>query len=152
MRRNSSRRDRRLATWCAAAGFAAAATLAVEPDPAAYAAWSAPGSGTAAAAAATMPTGTPPAASVSGRSVTISWAAVTTTNGAAVAGYVISRYNALNGSRASVGASCSGIVTSTTCTELNVPAGTWIYTDEPVQLTWTGGESQPSNSVTLPPT
>ncbi|HEX6489406.1 MAG TPA: hypothetical protein VF137_11130 [Candidatus Dormibacteraeota bacterium] len=113
------------------------------------AAWSAPGSGAATAAAAVMPTGTAPAASASGSSVTVSWPAATFQNGAAVAGYVIKRYNAINGSVAAVGSGCSGIVTTTSCTEQSVPSGAWIYTDTPVQLTWTGGESSPSNSITV---
>lgn len=50
----------------------------------------------------------------------------------AVAGYVIDRFDAASGIQATIGAGGSGTVATTTCTELNVPAGTWIYTDTPV--------------------
>jgi hypothetical protein len=72
---------------------------------------------------------------------------VTLASGAVVAGYTVQRYNAINGTPASVGAGCSGTVTTTSCTELNVPAGSWVYTETPVQQSWTGTESAPSQPV-----
>jgi hypothetical protein len=36
---------------------------------------------------------------------------------------------------------------TTTCTEDNVPSGTWVYTDTPVQQNWTRTASADSNSV-----
>jgi hypothetical protein len=71
-------------------------------------------------------------------------------NGTAVAGYTISRYNVSTGASATVNASCSGTVTSTTCTEDSVPAGTWAYADTPVQDHWTGGQSPESAPVLVP--
>lgn len=121
---------------------------ALAATPAAFAAWSAGGSGSGGAAATTMPTGSAPAGSASFTTVTISWTPVTMADGAAVQGYVIARYNATNGTQATVGASCSGVVTTTTCTETSVPAGTWIYTDTPVEQGWTGGASAASNTIT----
>ena len=97
-----------------------------------------------------MPTGAAPTGSATGSSVTIRWPAVTLSNGAPVGGYVISRFNALDGSAAIVGAGCSGVVTTTTCTEQSVPAGSWIYTDTPVLLSWTGGASPASAPIVVP--
>ena len=118
--------------------------------PTALAAWSASGTGQGGAAAATMPTGVSPTGSATVSSVTIRWTAVTLSNGAPVAGYVISRFNALNGSAATVGPGCAGVVTTTTCTELSVPSGAWIYTDTPVLQSWTGGASPASAPIVVP--
>ena len=115
--------------------------------PAVLAAWSALGTGHAGAAAATMPAGGQPAGSATGSAVTVRWPAVALSNGVPVAGYVISRFNAINGAQATVGAGCSGLITTTTCTELSVPPGTWIYTDTPVQVSWTGGASPASAPI-----
>ena len=113
----------------------------------AFAAWTATGQGEAAAAATSMPAGNAPAVSVSGSSVSLRWTAASFPDGTPVQGYIVNRYGA-NGSPQTVGPGCSGTVTSTTCTESNVPAGQWTYTDTPVQLSWTGQESPPSNVVT----
>lgn len=116
----------------------------------ALAQWSSPGSGPSAGAAATMPAGNAPAGSATGSSVSVRWTAATFASGSPVGGYVISRFDAVNGSQATVGPGCSGVVTSTTCTELSVPSGTWVYTDTPVQASWTGSASSPSGAVTVP--
>jgi hypothetical protein len=118
--------------------------------PTATAAWSTTGSGNAAGAAAVMPTGTAPTGTASSTSVTISWSAAQLSSGTAVAGYTINRYNAATGASATVGAGCSGVVTTTTCTESSVPAGTWVYTDTPVEMSWTGGASPDSATITVP--
>ncbi len=115
----------------------------------AVAAWTAAGTGSAGAAAVTMPNGNPPSAGASGSSVTVTWTAAKFATGAAVAGYTVQRFDAVNGAQATVGAGCSGVVTTTTCTELGVPAGTWTYTDTPVQDSWTGAASPASNPVTV---
>ena len=117
--------------------------------PRALAAWSATGTGPAGAAATTMPAGAQPAVSVSGSSVTVRWSAATLPGGAAVSGYIITRINAVNGSAATVGAGCSGIITTTTCTEVVVPSGTWVYTDTPMQDNWTGTASPPSGAASV---
>lgn len=113
------------------------------------AAWSAPGSGPAAGAAATMPTGGAPAAAATSGSVTVRWPAVAMSNGTPVAGYLVKRFDATTGAAATVGPGCSGIINTTTCTEQSVPVGTWVYTDTPVQLSWTGGQSPPSPPITV---
>lgn len=125
------------------------ATIALAPTPAALAGWSAQGSGHGAGAAAVMPTGTAPTGRAAGVTVTISWSAAAFQNGTAVAGYVVGRYNASTGATETVGAGCTGVVTTTACTEQSVPAGTWLYTDTPVQMVWTGGQSPQSAPVTV---
>lgn len=124
---------------------ALASILATE----AFAAWSTAGSGSAAGAAASMPAGNTPKASASGTNVTVNWSQATLSSGAALEGYVMERQNASTKAVASVEAECSGIVTTLTCTEHNVPPGTWIYTDTPVEQKWKGAASSPSNSVTV---
>ena len=115
----------------------------------ALAAWSGRGVGQAGAAAATMPSGLAPTGSATGTSVSLRWPAVALSSGAPVQGYVIRRFNALNGAAATVGAGCSGVIAATTCTELSVPPGAWIYTDTPVQLSWTGHMSPASATITV---
>lgn len=127
------------------------ATLAFLAHPlAAMAQWSAGGTGSGGAAATTMPTGATPTATARGNQVLVRWPAATLGSGTAVAGYDIRRYNAVNGSQVSIGAGCAGIITTTSCIEQSVPSGTWYYTDTPVQASWTGGESSPSATVTIP--
>ena len=123
------------------------AVLALVPAAAALGAWSADGSGSAAGAATTMPTGGTPRAGASGNTVTVSWPAADLGNGTAVAGYVIERIDVASGVQAAAGGSCSGVVTALTCTDQPVPNGSWTYTDTPVQDSWTGGQSQSSNTV-----
>jgi len=124
--------------------------LGVVLTPLAEAAWSGSGSGTATALADTMPSGNRPSAAGSSSNVTLRWPAAVFPGGGSVAGYVIRRFNAANGAEATVGAGCSGTVTTTTCTEASVPSGAWIYTDTPVQHTWSGAQSTASAVVTLP--
>ncbi len=126
------------------------ASIYCVPANQAIAAWSAGGSGTAAGAAATMPNGNTPTASANVTAVTVAWNAATLTGGTPVSGYVIQRYNAVNGAPAIVGGTCAGVVTATSCSE-TVAAGTWVYTDTPVEANWTGGASSPSNPVTVGP-
>lgn len=139
---------RRRAFWLVPAALIVPAALTATP--AAFAAWSANGSGSSGAAATTMATGHAPTGSVFSSQVTLSWTAAPMASGAAVQGYVISRFNALNGSPATVGAGCSGVITTTSCTENSVPSGTWIYTDTPVEQSWTGTASPASQSITVP--
>ena len=110
--------------------------------------WSAGGEGSAAGAASTMPGGNAPTARASGNVVAVTWLAASFPDGTNVAGYTVRRYNAATGAPGTVGGSCSGVVTATTCTDQPVPNGSWVYADTPVQLTWTGAESPAGNTVT----
>jgi hypothetical protein len=127
-----------------------ALSLALVPASSALATWATHGSGTATGAASVMPTGSTPAGTVAGSSVTVSWPASTLPGGAPVGGYIVNRFDAVNGAPATVGSGCSGVVANTTCTEQSVPAGSWEYTVTPVQLNWTGGESPDSAAVVVP--
>jgi hypothetical protein len=126
----------------------AASSLLVPTE--AWAVWSASGTGSAAGAAAVVPTGATPSASVSGTSVLVSWSAASLSSGTSVAGYTVSRYDATTDAQAVVGAGCSGVVTTTSCTETSVPAGNWVYTDTPVEVNWTGAASGQSSAVVVP--
>ncbi len=132
-----------------AAMLALALGVAFAPATTAAATWAVEGSNSGAGAAATMPTGSAPSGAVVGTSVTVSWSTAELSNGTAVAGYVIERFNTSTGAQATVGAACSGTVTATSCTESAVAAGTWVYTDTPVEASWTGGASPDSAVVTV---
>ena len=140
-----NRPGRTIVSLIAAVIAAAICTAPIHP---AAAAWGLSGSGAGAGAATTMPTGKVPTSRAGGSTVTIVWNAATFGNGTPVAGYVIQRINAVNGSPAPAGGSCAGVVTTTSCSE-TAPSGTWVYTDTPVQNNWTGGTSPASNSVTV---
>src|SRR5919205_1152276 len=86
------------------------------------AAWSGSGSGTGGVRATTMGSGNTPSARAPllSTSVTVTWSASSYGNGATVQGYVVKRYNAVTGSAATVGASCNGIRSGTSCTESGV--------------------------------
>jgi hypothetical protein len=85
---------------------------------------------------------------VSNRSVTVSWSATTLPGGAAVAGYVVRRYSS-TGTVQTIGAGCAGTVTAASCTETDLPAGSWRYSVEPKQGNWTGPESGQSTAVSV---
>jgi hypothetical protein len=114
------------------------------------AAWSAQGSGAGSGAALVMPSGNTPSAAVTSTDVTVRWPAATLPNGAPVGGYIVRRYDATTGGVQAAGPACDGSVTSTTCTEHNVPSGSWTYTDTPVLAGWSGGESSRSSPITVP--
>ena len=126
----------------------AAAALVLSIAARADAAWSASGTGQAESLATVMPSGSQPVARVSGSDVSLRWAAATFPGGSPVAGYVIHRSDP-NGTAATVLANCAGTIATTTCTEHNVPAGTWTYTDSPVQNNWTGPPSPASAAVVV---
>lgn len=124
--------------------------IGLAPAGDAWAAWTASGGGGAAGAATVMPIGVAPTGGAMGTSVTVTWPAAKLASGAAVAGYVVKRYSSTNGTPATVGASCSGVITTTSCTESSVAAGSWVYTDTPVMVNWTGGESADSGVIVVP--
>ena len=65
-----------------------------------------------------------------------------------VTGYTVKRYDA-GGSPHPVGAACSGTLTVTTCTENNLPGGSWRYAITPVRANWKGTESPKSTAVVV---
>jgi hypothetical protein len=85
-----------------------------------------------------------------GSSVTVSWTAATLSGGGTVTTYTVRRYDT-GGNPQTVGSNCSGTVTGLSCTELNVPNGTWQYSVTPVMSSWVGAESARSTiSVPVP--
>ena len=114
---------------------------------AAWAAWTAPGTGAGAAKATMVNAGNTPTVSANSSAVTVSWAQSTLVGGGAVDGYVVKRYNASDVLQ-SIGANCSGTITALTCTENNVPSGTWKYSVTPKKASWNGAESAKA-SVTV---
>jgi hypothetical protein len=142
--RPSRPRQRRRAALVAATGVVA---FVLASGAVASAAWIAAGSGRAYSAAQTVNAGSQPTASAAGSSVTVSWTASTISGGAAVGGYTIKRYTS-GGVLQTTGANCSGTIAGLTCTELNVPNGTWQYSVTPVRDNWVGTES-PKRSVTV---
>ena len=133
--------------WAAIAPLVAIPVV-LGPTSIAQASWSASGAGTGAGAATTMPTGTAPTGRASSTAVTINWAVAHMANGTAVAGYEVTRYNA-SGTQTTVNAACSGVITTTTCTEQQVGTGSWYYTVTPVQGNWTGGQGPDSAPITV---
>ena len=106
--------------------------------------------GNGAAAAAAVNQGSTPTVTAAGRTLTVSWTASTLSSGQPVAGYVVKRYNATTQVLQTIGSSCSGTVTATTCAEAKVPGGQWVYSVTPVIGTsWQGPESVKSLPVTV---
>ena len=114
---------------------------------AAWAAWTSSGTGAGAAHATMVNAGNTPTVSANSSAVTISWAPSTLVGGGAVDGYVVKRYNASDVQQ-SIGANCSGTITTLTCTENSVLSGTWKYSVTPKKASWTGAESA-KTSVTV---
>ena len=140
------RRPHRAATLVAAglAGFVLASTATVS------AAWSPGGSGRGYSAGQSVNAGPQPSLAATGSSVTVSWTATTLSGGGTVGTYTVQRYDTA-GNPQTVGSNCSGTVTGLSCTELNVPNGTWRYSVTPVVGAWKGAASTRSTiSVPVP--
>jgi hypothetical protein len=122
------------------AAIAAAAVVATGLPAQAEGSWHPASSGSAAGYSKSrqLPAGLQPTAAVSGRNVAVSWTAPS--GGAPPSGYLIQRYN-LSGAAQTIGSSCSGVVTATSCTEQAVAPGSWTYSVTPANANWRGGES-----------
>jgi hypothetical protein len=131
---------------------AVASVFALALPQVASAAWSS-GTGSAGAArsaAMTMSSGNQPTATVgtpAGSTVDVTWPA--SSGGAPVAGYEVRSYDAASGISRTVGAACAGIVGATSCSETNVPDGSWRYSVTPRQQAWAGAESPLSNPIVV---
>lgn len=98
----------------------------------------------------TVGAGARPSVNASGNTVTVSWSAAATAGGHAVGGYLVSRYPTASGGSAVAAAqgTCAATpVTATSCTETDVPGGTWYYTVTPVLGNWHGTESPRANAI-----
>lgn len=129
--------------------FLAAAAVAVGLPAGAAAGWPLVGSGSGVAKAKTLGSGNAPSGSVAGHKVTLTWSASTYTNGGNAAGYVVRRYNASTGVVQTIGSACSATITTLSCVESGVPAGSWQYTVTPATANWRGAESAKSSTVTV---
>ncbi len=113
----------------------------------AQASWNAnAGSGNGYSKAYSMSGGNQPTASVSGRNVTVSWSA--TGGDVPVAGYTVKRFT-VGGVQQTILSNCTGTVSGTSCTENDVPPGTWRYSVTPVRQNWQGTESAQSANATV---
>ena len=100
------------------------------------------------AAGQSLNAGPQPTLTATGSSVTVSWAATTLSGGGTVSSYAVQRSDNA-GHPQTVGSSCSGTITGLSCTELNVPNGTWQYSVTPMVGAWKGAASARS-IITLP--
>lgn len=106
--------------------------------------------GNGASAATTVNQGAKPTVVATGSTVAVSWAASTLSSGGSVAGYVVKRYQASTLALQTILAACNGTISTTSCTEANVPAGLWVYSVTPVLGTnWRGAESPKSDPATV---
>jgi hypothetical protein len=100
------------------------------------------------ASADSVGSGIEPTVSPSGSTATVSWTVSTLSSGAAVTGYDVARYD-VGGVSQTVNAGCAGTISASTCTENDVPDGTWQYTVTPRIGLWLGTESPKSTQATV---
>jgi hypothetical protein len=129
---------------------AAAVPALALPTGTAQAAWSASGTGSATGATDVVPAGSTPSARDAGTTVFVAWNAVTLPGGPAVSGYELVRTDTVTGASVPAGTGCSGVVTTTNCTETGVTAGSWSYSVTPVLGPWTGPSGPAGPPVTVP--
>jgi hypothetical protein len=127
---------------------AAAGSRAADLGPTELVKWSSASAGNARATAQTVPQAGTPTPVANARNVTVSWPATTLSGGTTSAGYIVRRYNTSNVLQ-TIGASCQGVITATSCTETNTPLGTWKYTVQPSHFSWLGTTSAFSPQVTV---
>ncbi|MGD9998400.1 MAG: hypothetical protein AB7U39_15895 [Ilumatobacteraceae bacterium] len=129
----------------------AAAVSVVAPPPSALAKYSAtavPGGSRAFSQAVPAPAA--PIAVATGRDVALSWSATLVGGQVPATAYVVRRYDAGDVAQ-TVLANCV-VVSTNSCTERNVPNGTWTFSVRAQLGSWTGPESAKSASITvLPP-
>ncbi|MDQ0673976.1 hypothetical protein QFZ36_001537 [Pseudarthrobacter siccitolerans] len=115
---------------------------------AAYGFWASITSSNAAATADILAPGSKPDVTANGTAVSVTWAGGTTVNGHAATGYTVTRYSADTGGTGTAATDgCAGTVATLTCTEQNVPGGTWYYTVTPTISLWSGAESPRSTGI-----
>ena len=114
---------------------------------AALAMFSASASGPSVAAAQSIPVSAAPNAVAVGREVTVSWQPTTLSGGTPAGAYTVRRYD-MSGVLQTIGADCV-VVATATCTEHSVPFGTWQYSIQARQVSWTGVESTKSAATTV---
>lgn len=128
---------------------AATLSLLLATGTPAYAFWAATSSSSRATAAAdALSPGSAPTVNASGASLSVNWTAGTTINGRAASGYKVTRFSTASGGTGTPATGgCAGTLTTTSCTEQNVPGGIWYYTVTPTIALWNGAESPRSTGV-----
>lgn len=116
--------------------------------PSAAAGYGALATGDGVSQAGNIPVPSAPVAVAVGTTVTVSWTSITLSGGQPVDGYVVERLDTL-GTAVAVLPACNVLITSTTCTESAVPAGTWQYRVRGVRGSWSGASSAPSAPITV---
>ena len=116
--------------------------------PAALAAWNKSGDGNGRSRAITMPSGNTPTTSVGNRNVQVSWPAVSMPGGGLADGYRVKRFNT-SGVEQTIGANCSAVIGTLTCTEQGVAPGTWRYSVAPRLGAWQGAFGPMSANTTV---
>jgi hypothetical protein len=114
----------------------------------AVAQWMSGGSGAGQSIAQNIPQGSPPVAIADGRNVTVTWNQTHLSGGTAASGYLVHRHTEAGGEEIVLD-DCDGTVEALSCTEVNVPIGTWRYTVRPLLAGWTGTESEPSAATVV---
>lgn len=123
---------------------------------AAYGTWLGTVDGTAAARSQTI-AGTQPVGIATGSDVALTWTASAFSDGVRADRYTVRRYTSPAGVLQTVLADCAGDIAvsasaaTVSCTEHNVPAGSWQYSVTPKYLTWTGTEGTKSIAVVVAP-
>ncbi|GIF53382.1 hypothetical protein DFJ67_2751 [Asanoa ferruginea] len=97
------------------------------------------------AGTATLSQGNKPVVAAKGNLVTVSWTP-NTFGERKVDSYRIKRYD-LSGTAQQPHGGCEENVAKETCTDAQVPVGSWRYTVVPVKAGWTGPESEKSDAV-----
>jgi hypothetical protein len=134
---------------------AATAALAIScGGPAASAYWQTLGSNDGGARADTILALGAPTATASAGGAAVNWAQGSTAGGRAVSGYTVARYSsAIPNAKVAAGGGCAGTIsaplTTLSCSEAALPAGTWYYTVTPVLGSWAGVESARSGGVVI---
>ncbi|MCO4251634.1 hypothetical protein [Pseudarthrobacter raffinosi] len=133
------------------AGVTAVALVISWGAPAANAYWQTLSSTSVGAKADSLQELAAPTASASAGAASVGWLTRSTTAGRAVSGYTVARYSAATGAKVAAGGTCAGTVTTPittlSCSEAALPAGTWYYTVTPVLGSWAGPESARSVGV-----
>jgi hypothetical protein len=134
------------------AGVVAAALVISWGAPAANAYWQTLSNNSGGARADSVLGVAAPTASAPAGAGSVSWLASTTAAGRPVSGYTVARYSsATGGTKVAAGGACAGTVTTPittlSCSEAALPAGTWYYTVTPVLGSWAGPESARSVGV-----
>jgi hypothetical protein len=116
----------------------------------AFGAWGGSGSGGGSSKAHSLPTGNSPTTSINGRNVAVSWTTSSYAGSTNVSDYTVKRYDS-GGTVQSIGSNCSGTISALTCTESNVPSGSWKYSVTPkAGNNWVGTESSQSTTQVVP--